>query len=223
MSDLLDTDLYIPSHGESLINAEKSMFGEYPEVPSLTTGPYTMTLPDDIHAGTDFNIEIHCDPSIIGTPLCPPMYQVHFHGPIAYSVPANQVLYRYDKSGGTVTVTTSISQPGKYETWAWPQWTGATECPWNSAEYMESGNMTVAVQGSGKTVLDVQTGLDGEVVDNFRECNEVDYLSEMNGRWISLNHVAEKHGTRPWVKKQVKRMSGSSSRHSTLPDQTDVL
>ena len=146
------------------------------------------------------------------------MYQVHFHGPIAYSVPANQVLYRYDQLGGRVTVTSSISQPGKYEVWAWPQWTGATECPWNSAEYMESGNMTVAVQGSGKTVLDVRPGLDGEVVDNFRECNEVDYLSEMKGRWISLNHVAEKHGTRPWVNKQVKRMSGSSSRHSTLPD-----
>jgi hypothetical protein len=156
-----------------------------------------MTVPKSVIAGQTFNITVQCGTSIVGQSDCAAQYQVHFRGPIAYTVPAEAALYHHNSTAGTTIIECQLSQSGMYEIWAWSDWPGKHDCPW---EFEKLG----AVKGSGKKTLTVQEGV-RPLVDSMRPCTRDDYSSPMQGRWVGVDYVREDYRNLPILKGHIAR------------------
>ena len=155
---------------------------------------------EDLRAGEDFTLIVQCDSNAIGRHVCAEMYQIHLRGPIAYSVPANPVLYRHDQQKGRTEILVNVNQAGRYEIWAWPDWPKHDDCP--GEQNVQTPRRMI--QGSGDLIVRIKASEAGEV-DGLRQCVTADYATSPKGRWVSLNHIRGKYLPQVWVQSHMKR------------------
>ena len=161
-----------------------------------------LTVPPSVTAGHTFNVTVQCGNSTVGKDACASQYQIHFRGPIAYTVPAEQVLYHHNKTTGTTIIECQLGQSGVYEIWAWADWPGRFECP----PWQQFVKTSGAVKGSGETTFTVTEGTRA-LVDNMRQCTLDDYSSPMEGRWVGVDYVKEEYRTLPILQGHFERSS----------------
>ena len=160
-----------------------------------------MTLPSSIIAGRTFNLTVQCATDLVGLHDCASQYQIHFRGPIAYTVPAAKAIYHHNATSGTTVIECQLSQSGLYEIWAWPDWPNVNSCPSGKNQYQMG-----AVKGSGTMTLTVGEGARPNV-DSMRPCARDDYGSTMDGRWVGVDYIREEYRQLPILQSQLERSS----------------
>jgi len=121
----------------------------------LTAGPWRLDIPNILIAGEEFEMKFHCmhpDSS-----LCPPYYQVMFHGPSRQGVLPEMFstlnwTYAPDDYA-SVTAYWTIYDPGEYLIYAYPQFMYCKkwkdmEYPWNKATVQGTPIRVTVVPGA---------------------------------------------------------------------------